>query len=179
MRSALLALILACSITVALGGHAQAETVLTVAGRIGEVNRGPYKAFRDSFFKHHERTFENAFSFTRETLKRLPQKSITATFENWPTAVTATGPSLADALEVVGAPAGAKLTVIALDGYAAEFEAKHIAAHDWIIAIEADGKPLGIGGRGPTWLMFDTGGKTLKAEEEGLWVWSAFMIVVD
>ena len=179
MRSALLALMLASGITVGLGGHAAAETILTVAGRIGEVNRGPYNAFRDAFIRHNERPFERAFAFTREALKRLPQKSITARFENWPTAVTATGPSLADALEVVGAPAGAKLTVIALDGYAAEFEAKHIAAHDWIIAIEADGKPLGIGGRGPTWLMFDTGGKTLKAEEEGLWVWSAFMIVVD
>jgi hypothetical protein len=179
MRSALLALMLALSITVGLGGHAAAETVLTVTGRIGEVNRGPYNAFHDAFIRHNERPFERAFAFTREALKRLPQKSITAKFENWPTAVTATGPSLADALKVVGAPAGAKLTVIALDGYAAEFEAKHIAAHDWIIAIQADGKPLGIGGRGPTWMMFDTAGKTLKAEEEALWVWSAFMIVVD
>ena len=179
MRSALLALILACSITVGLGGHALAETVLTVTGRIGEVNRGPYNAFRDAFFKHHEGTFENAFSFTREALKRLPQRSIAARFDNWPSAVTAKGPSLANVLEVVKAPDGAKLKVVALDGYAAEFDVKDVASHDWIVAIEADGSPLGIGGRGPTWLMFDTGGKTLKAEDEALWVWSAFMIVVE
>ncbi len=179
MRSALLALMLALTSTVGLAGHALAETVLTVAGRIGEVNRGPHDAFRDAFFKHHERIFEKAFSFSREALKRLPQKSITARFDSWPTAVSATGPSLADVLEVVKAPAGAKLKVVALDGYAAEFEAKDIADHDWIVAIEADGKPLGIGGRGPTWMMFDTNGKTLKAEEEALWVWSAFMIVIE
>ena len=179
MRPALLALMLALSVTSGVAGHAAAETVLTVAGRIGEVNRGPYNAFRDAFFKHHERTFENAFSFTREALKRLPQRSITARFDNWPSAVTAKGPSLAKVLEVVRAPDEAKLKIVALDGYAAEFEAKDIASHDWIVAIEADGKPLGIGGRGPTWLMFDTGGKTLKAEDEALWVWSAFMIVVE
>ena len=179
MRSALLPLMLALSITVCAGGHAVAETVLTVAGRIGEVNRGSYSAFRDAFFKHHERTFERAFSFSREALKRLPQKSITARFDNWPNAVTAKGPSLANVLEVVKVPDGAKLKVVALDGYAAEFDAKDLASHDWIVAIDADGSPLGIGGRGPTWLMFDTGGKTLKAEDEALWVWSAFMIVVE
>ena len=64
-------------------------------------------------------------------------------------------------------------------GVADEFDAKDVASHDWIVAIEADGSPLGIGGRGPIWLMFDTGGKTLKAEDEALWVWSAFMIVVE
>ena len=116
---------------------------------------------------------------TREALKRLPQRSIAARFDNWPSAVTAKGPSLAKVLEVVRAPDGAKLKVVALDGYAAEFEAKDVAFHDWIVAIEADGEPLGIGGRGPTWLMFDTGGKTLKSEDEALWVWSAFMIVVE
>ena len=47
MRSALLALMLALSITVGLRGHAAAETVLTVTGRSGEVNRSPVESVED------------------------------------------------------------------------------------------------------------------------------------
>ncbi len=179
MRSLVLALLVALSSVAVPVGQAMAETVLTVAGRIGETNRGAFDAFGDAFFKHHDRAFEKAYAFDHEALKALPQKSITARFENWPRAVTAKGPSLADVLKAAKAPAGAKLKIVALDGYAAEFEAKDVAAHDWIVAIEAEGKPLGIGGRGPAWMMFDTAGKTLKADAEALWVWSAFMIVVE
>ena len=179
MRSVFLSLLLALSFAPGLAGHATAETVLTVTGRIAETNRGPYSPFADAFFKHHERTFEKAYALSYDTLKKLPQKSSTAAFDTWPTAGNASGPALADVLKVVKAPAVAKLTVVALDGYAAEFTAQDIAAHDWIVAIDADGKPLGVGGRGPAWMMYDTDGKTLKAEDEGLWVWSVFMISVE
>jgi hypothetical protein len=179
MRSVFLTLLLALGFAPGLAGHATAETVLTITGRIAETNRAPYIAFEDAFFKHHERPFEKAYAFSYEMLKRLPQKSITAAFDAWPKAVSASGPALADVLKAAKAPAGAKLTVVALDGYAAEFMAQDIAAHDWIVAIDADGKPLGVGGRGPGWMMYDTDGKTLKAEEEGLWVWSVFMISVE
>ena len=80
---------------------------------------------------------------------RLPQKSIMAKFDSWPTAATGTVPSLSGVLKAVNAPTGAKRKVVALDGYAAEFEAKDNAAHNWILAMEADSKPLGIGERGP------------------------------
>ena len=179
MRSAFLALLLALSFAPGLAGHATAETVLTITGRIAETNRGPYSSFEDAFFKHHERPFEKAYAFSYEMLKRLPQKSITAAFDAWPKAVSASGPALADVLKVAKAPARAKLTVVALEGDAAEFPAQDRAAHDWIVAIAADGTPLGVGGRGPGWMMYDTDGKTLKAEDEGLWVWSVFMISVE
>lgn len=72
-----------------------------------------------------------------------------AKFNRWPTEATGTVPSLFGVLKAVHAPTGAKLKVVALDGYAAEFEAKNITAHNWILAMEAEVKPLGIGEPGP------------------------------
>ena len=156
-----------------------ASDLLTVAGKVRTTNRDPYEPFRDAFFKHHDRSFQKAFSFDLSALQKLPQHEVHAHVQGWPRAVRGKGPLLRDVLKVAGASSGAKLTVMALDGYAVEFEPTDLAAHDWVLAIEADGEPLGIGGRGPTWLMYDTGGKTLEPDREAKWVWSAFLIIVE
>ena len=156
-----------------------AGDVLTVTGKIGASNRGAFDAFDDAFFKHHERSFKTAYAFDRAALKALPQHQIRAQVEGWPRAVRATGPRLSDVLALAKVAAGTKLSVMALDGYAAVFEPSDVASHDWIVAIEANGRPLGIGGRGPTWLMYDTAGKTIKADAEAKWVWSVFMIIAE
>lgn len=98
---------------------------------------------------------------------------------DWPKAVRGRGPLLRDVLEKAKVPAGRKLTIISLDGYAAEFEANDVTARTWVVAIDVDGRPLGIGGRGPAWLMFNTGSETLTPDLEAKWVWSAFMIIVE
>ncbi|MGI9479957.1 MAG: hypothetical protein ACR2PI_24870 [Hyphomicrobiaceae bacterium] len=156
-----------------------AGDLLTVTGKIGATNRGAFDAFDDAFFKHHERTFKKAYAFDRAALKALPQHQVQAQVEGWPRAVRAAGPRLSDVLAMAKVAAGAKLSVMALDGYAAVFEPTDVASRDWIVAIEANGKPLGIGGRGPAWLMYDTAGKTIKADAEAKWVWSAFMIIAE
>jgi len=43
----------------------------------------------------------------------------------------------------------------------------------------ADGRPLGIGGRGPAWLLYDSGGGAVSEEEEARWVWSMFLITTE
>jgi hypothetical protein len=73
---------------------------------------------------------------------------------------------------------GKAITVYAMDGYGANMSTEQIAAHDWVLAMDADGKPLGIGGRGPLWLAYDTGADKATTEEEGAWVWSVFHIAV-
>lgn len=152
-------------------------TLLTVSGDIGNTNRTRFDQFHDGFLNYHGKTFERAFEFDRAALAAMPQKSITANAEPWSASVKMQGPRLADVLAAAGAT-GKPITVYALDGYGAEMTVDQIAAQDWVLAMVADGKPLGIGGRGPLWLAYDTGSGKATAEQEGAWVWSVFHIEV-
>ena len=51
-----------------------------------------------------------------------------------------------------------KITVVAVNGFSGWLMPEDV--EDWILAIEADGVPLGIGQQGPLWLM------TTRAEGE-------------
>ena len=156
-----------------------APVMLTVIGAVQNTNRPAFDAFRDSFFKFHDKDFKKAFEFTRADLKALPQVTIQAKAANWPNAVTATGPRLTDVLSQVGISEKSEVTLFALDGYGVEMDAGDRAAQDWVLAIDADGKPLPLGGRGPTWLLYDTGGEPASEDAEAKWVWSVFLIAVE
>ena len=152
---------------------------LTVIGKIDNSNRSRFEPFSDAFFKFREKEFSKAFEFTYADLAALPQVTVKAKAEEWPAAVSATGPALGDVMKAAGAAPDAKLSVVALDGYTIEFEAADRQAQNWILAISVDGKAIGIGGRGPAWLIHDTAGQTVGADVEGRWVWSVFVIAVE
>jgi hypothetical protein len=156
---------------------ADGTTLLTITGDIEKTNRGPFEAFSDGFLNHHGKTFERAFEFNGPALDAMPQQEITANAEPWTKALAMRGPLLADVLAAAGAT-GKPITVFALDGYGAAMTPEQIAAHRWVLATHADGKALGIGGRGPLWLVHDTGSGKATAEQEGAWVWSVFHIAV-
>jgi hypothetical protein len=164
------------------GGASLAQTaepaILTIAGKIGQANRGPLDEFRDAFLYHKDVKFEKAHAFTRAALAALPQKTITTRAEDWPAAVSLTGPSLADALAAAGVAADATVTATALDGYNVELSPEERAAHDWVLAISADGAPLSIGGRGPVWMLYGTGNETVSVDDEMRWVWAVYLIEV-
>lgn len=86
---------------------------------------------------------------------------------------------MADVLASAGMDRATTITAVALDGYAVEITADVRDAHDWIVAIAADGRPLGVGGRGPAWLLYDSGGGAVSEEEEARWVWSMFLITTE
>ena len=172
-------IILAAGALMGLNQPALAADMLTVTGNISVTNRRPYDPFFDAFFKHHDKTFKKAFAFDRAALEKLPQKTVNANAEGWPQAIEAKGPSLKDVLDAAGVKPDALVTIMSLDGYAVEFTPSERQSHGWIVAIEVNGKGLGIGGRGPAWLMYDTGGKAINADKEGKWVWSAFSITAQ
>ncbi len=160
----------------ALAGEA---VVLTIAGDIENSNRGKFDPLLDGFFGYHEKRFEAAFEFTITDLAALPQHQISAegSSETWRGAVRLSGPRLKDVLAKAGA--GAKpVTVFALDGYGARFDAKQLDGRDWILAHTLNGRRLGIGGRGPLWLAYESGAAPVSADEEAKWVWSVFYIEV-
>ncbi|MEQ8823756.1 MAG: hypothetical protein RIC14_05210 [Filomicrobium sp.] len=171
--------IIACAVALLplVSSTVLAGDVLTIAGNVGATNRPAFEPFRDAFFKYHDRGFESAYAFTEDALRQLPQHTVQANVKGWPAALRGTGPRLRDLLKAAKVPQSATLTVISLDGYAAELSPKEIAGEDWILAVDVDGRPLGIGGRGPAWLMHDTGGKQISTDLEAKWIWSAFMIV--
>lgn len=180
-RFAIVMLLLATLIAAGGNGSAAAAdtpVLLTVAGEVGNSNRPAYDAFRDAFFKYHKTRFARAYDFDYAALLALPQVQVTARAEDWPAPVGASGPRLQDVLTAAGVAADAIVSLVALDGYAVELDPAGRAAQDWVLAIAADGAPLGLGGRGPAWLLYDTAGKTVDSNAEATWVWSVFLIRV-
>ena len=146
--------------------QAAEPVVLTVTGNIATPNRGAVDPFADPVFAHLEVKFDKGFTFTLGELKALPQRSVTVRYKEWPREVTASGPGLADVLKAAGA-SGKKILVQAVDGYAPEFTDADIARDKLILALEADGKPLPMGGRGPLWLLGPPDSFAGQEDEEG------------
>ena len=72
-----------------------------------------------------------------------------------------------------------KVTFVALDGFAGWLAPEDIEASDWILALSADGVPLGIGQQGPIWLV-KSGAQELDSSDpkHGDWVWNVFYIKI-
>jgi hypothetical protein len=152
----------------------QGAVVLTVAGNIENANRPPFDADRDLFLKYHDRGFERAAAFDREMLESLGMQEIEIAWEGGPAPVRLAGPRLKDLVAAVGGR-GAAVTVLALDGYASEIAWDDLQALDWIVALSQDGRPLGLGQRGPLWVVYSyPDGRPLTAEDELRWPWATF-----
>lgn len=153
--------------------------VVTVAGNIQNTNRGPFDPEKDLFFKYHELTFDKAAGFDIAMLEALGLQQAKIKIPEWPAPVLVEGPRLKDLMTAVGA-AGKTITLVALDGYASEISWDDLQKHDWIIGIRADGKPLGLGRRGPLWVVYGSpDGRPLTADDEARWPWATFYIDVE
>ena len=183
MQRAFLALVIA---VVAFAAHAVEQmeapkemVLLTVAGAIHNTNRGPFDPDKDSIFSRLNIGFDRAFAFDRPMLARLKQGKVTAVTTELGKAATFTGPLLKEVLATVGAAEG-KVSFVAINNYEGYLEREDIEASDWILALEADGAPLGLGQQGPIWLI-----NTRVADDpppnqshRGHWVWAVFFMRV-
>jgi len=154
-------------------------TVLTVTGEITTTNRGPFDPFEDSLFGALDEKFDKAYALTLADLKAMEQVTLTLTYPDWPRPVTITGPLLSDVLAKAGAT-GSEVLTQALDGYAPGFTIEEVETARMVLGIEADGKGIAIGGRGPVWLAFEPGaldGGTPPEDDAGL-TWALFHLKV-
>lgn len=152
--------------------------VLTVYGKIANSNRGPVDPFTDIFLDIQGVAFEKAMTFTRAELEALGMEEMTVQYPNWPHAVTVKGPRLSAVLAAAGAE-GDKVRVAAVDGYAYEFQKEVVDSGAFILALEADGQPLALGGRGPSWLVFPPGTVPfLDSKDDTGLVWAVMLIEV-
>ena len=152
--------------------------VLTVGGEIANTNRGPFDPHKDSIFSGLKIDFERAFAFDRPMLLRLKQGSVTAETEELGRSAVFTGPLVKEVLAAVGA-ARAKVSVIGINGYEGWLAPDDIEASDWILALDVDGKPLGLGQQGPIWIINTRApGDKPNQSHRGQWVWGVFYMRV-
>jgi hypothetical protein len=166
----------------ALAGDEQAPpkemVLLTVSGLITKTNRGPLDPKKDSLLALQKISFDKAFAFDRPTLLSLPQGEVKAQPPEFDKPATFKGPFLRELLGFLET-AKVKVSFVAVDGYTGYLEPQDIDRSDWIVALEADGVPLGIGQQGPLWLI-----NTRKPDEKpsddkrGHWVWALFYMKV-
>lgn len=159
--------------------------VLTIHGKIANTNRGALNEFEDAFFKFGSVSFDRAAQFDLPMLEKLGMKTLSVKYDTWPKAYKFEGPLLADVLKAAGAldskQGGQTIKVYALDGYGAEIPVSELRQYGVLLALKADGKYLGLGGRGPTWVVYprDDRHPALKSHDDAKWVWSALRIEVE
>lgn len=152
--------------------------LLTVSGIIGESNRGPLDPNKDTLLASKKIDFPNAFAFDRPMLLKLSQGEVKAQPPGYDAPATFKGPLLIEILGRIEA-AKMKLTFTGLDGFSGWLMPEDIDGSDWILALEADGKALGIGAQGPLLLINSrTAGEKPPETGHGDWVWSVFYIRV-
>lgn len=151
--------------------------ILTIAGDLTMSNRGPLDPRADGFLKYHEITFDKAFAFDRAMLQDLPLNEIRAQPPQYSAPATFKGPLLKDILKALGAE-GASIQTRALDGFAVDLSAEDLAGKDWTLALGANGRPFGIGDKGPLWLMHTPSAIKVAEAEEQRWPWALFFIEI-
>jgi hypothetical protein len=182
MRSILIALIAAlCALSVSAAAQDRAPkemVLLTVSGTIGESNRGPLDPKKDSLLALNKIEFNKAFAFDRPTLLALEQGTVTVQPLEFDKPATFKGPLLREVLGHIEA-AKLKITVVAINGYSGWITPEDVDRSDWILALEADGVPLGIGQQGPLWLI-NTRAEGEKPGEDGRggWVYAVYYMRV-
>jgi hypothetical protein len=182
MRSILIAFsaaLCALSISAAAQDRAPKDMVLlTVSGTIGESNRGPLDPKKDSLLALNKIDFNKAFAFDRPALLALEQGTVTVQPRELDKPATFKGPLLREVLGHIEA-AKLKITVVAINGFSGWLSPEDIDRSDWILALEADGVPLGIGQQGPLWLI-NTRAEGEKPGEDGRgrWVYAVYYMRV-
>jgi hypothetical protein len=184
MLRALLAFLIAFA-AFAFAGHAadrmeapKEMTVLTVGGEIGNTNRGAFDADKDGLFSRLNISFDRAFAFDRPMLLRLKQGKVSAETTELGRSAVFSGPLLKEVLAAVGA-ARAKVSFVAVNNYEGWLAPEDIDASDWILALEVDGAPLGLGQQGPIWLINSrASGDEPNQSQRGHWVWAVLYMRV-
>lgn len=146
----------AAAAAAAVPALAAGPDLITVTGAVTQPDRPPFDAFRDAAFDHLEVSFEKAKAFDWDELNALPQAELSLRYPTWPAEVTVRGPRLRDLLAAAGAT-GETVTVQAADGYSADFAMADVQGKALVLALTMNGEPLGLGGRGPAWLVFPVG----------------------
>lgn len=129
--------------------------IVTLGGAVGESNLPARREEDGGLFGFLGVEYDMAVGLDAAMLGTLPQTTITIPYgpEDNTRDYAFSGPSLKDVMEMAGA-AGKSALPMAMDGYQAEIDWDMIERLNPILATHADGAPMGIGGYGPTMVVF-------------------------
>jgi hypothetical protein len=161
-------------------GEPADPTVITIVGAIEKTNRGPLDPFRDALLARYSKGFEGAYALSRSDLMAMPQHSVRARYPSWEADHAFSGPRLADVLIAAGSR-GDSVQIFGLDGFRVTYDRAVLEEAEFILALNMDGKPLSLGGFGPTYVMVSDQSTIAfpdgKPNDDGL-VWGAILIEV-
>jgi len=157
------------------------HVLLTVGGAVTEANL-PARGENDGgLFGFLGVTHDGAAGFDADMLQAMEQVDITIPYgpEDNRRDITFSGPRLSDVMTIAGAR-GKTARPMAMDGYQAEIPWASIEAHQPIVATHADGLPMGIGGYGPSMIVFPpTRDVDLADTQNDQQVWAMIYIEVE
>ncbi|MBD8531405.1 MULTISPECIES: molybdopterin-dependent oxidoreductase [unclassified Massilia] len=136
---------------------AAGPALLTISGAIRRPNRGALDGALDQMMAKHKLAFTQARALDFAALARLPARSIRPTLEYDGKPHGLRGPLLFEVLALAGAPTrpDTRITLRAVDGYAATITLRQARAQGFIVATHLDGQPMALGGLGPLWAIYD------------------------
>lgn len=174
-----LAVALGASATAAELGAPAGAVLVTIYGAIDNTNRGPLDPFADGLLAAQEAQFDRAAEFDLAMLEALGMRTVKTGYRDWGASYVFEGPLLKDLMEAVGAR-GELIRIYGVDGYSGEIPMGDLDRYFVVLALKRDGRYLGIGGKGPAWIVYDTGpDRAIDVGEESKWVWAAFRIEVE
>jgi hypothetical protein len=134
-----------------------APAVLTITGAIERSNRGPVDPVIDQMMHKQNVQFASAFTFDLVALAKLPAVTINPTLEYDSKPHQLRGPRLADVLDMLGASKAPETQIVfhSVDGYMPQLSFTQLRKYGYILATHIDGKPMGIGGFGPVFAIYD------------------------
>jgi hypothetical protein len=144
--------------TAAAAGKAPGSpALLTLTGALTRTNRGPLDAALDQMMVKHGLQFTKAYEFDAAALRGLPAVTIRPTLEYDEKPHALSGPLLETVLQAAGvAPdAAVQIGLRAVDGYNVAVSLADARRYRMIVATTIDGRPLGLGGLGPQWAVYD------------------------
>ena len=159
LAAASLAGILPAATAAQVAGTASKDpAVLTLSGAaVTRSNRGALDPALDQMMVKHGIQFTKAREFDAAALRRLPAVTIHPTLEYDAKVHELSGPLLETVLQAAGvAPdAALKVALRAVDGYNIALSLADARRYRMIVATAIDGRPLGLGGLGPQWAVYD------------------------
>lgn len=143
--------------SLALSQGPRGPAILTVSGLVDSANRGPHDPAIDQLMTRHGTRFDRAFEFDAAMIERLPTTAIVPTLEYDGRPHRLSGPLLSAVVQAAGvAPdAAVMLSLRGLDGYTVGVTLADARAWRMIAATHVDGRPMGVGGLGPLWGVYD------------------------
>ncbi len=182
-RGVLLASLFVASFALPLQASAESKldgiVLLTVTGDVSNPNRGAYDPEVDKFFGFNEVNFSKGAQFDLGALEALETVKVNADFPKGGEVHEYEGPLLVDVLNAAGAT-GEIVRLQALDGYAVEVPLMELESAGAVLAYKRNGESLGIGGFGPTQVVFPRADRAdLSEMSDDNWIWSIFHISIE